>query len=80
MHIILKCLGGLLGGIWTYKTLSIYIKRRKYKHIPGPKTRGISGYYFGNLTDLIEIINQGKIFSDKLVEWFYLFSNLNTNI
>ena len=24
----------------SYRTLSIYLKRRKYRHIPGPSTKG----------------------------------------
>ena len=33
-------LGGFLGGILTYHTLSLYLKRRKYRLIPGPQTVG----------------------------------------
>lgn len=28
-------------GFFAYKTLQIYLVRRKYSHIPGPKTKGL---------------------------------------
>lgn len=32
---------GLGSAILVYYTIKQYLKRRKYSHIPGPKTRGL---------------------------------------
>ena len=37
---VLKVTGGLAAGYFFYKTFSIYLERRKYRHIPGPATQG----------------------------------------
>lgn len=31
---------GVILSFWAYITVSIYLKRRKYRHIPGPPTKG----------------------------------------
>ena len=31
---------GVVGVYWFYKTVKIYVMRRKYAHIPGPPTSG----------------------------------------
>ncbi|RNA07005.1 cholesterol 24-hydroxylase-like [Brachionus plicatilis] len=51
-----------------YKTLKIYLLRRKYKHIPGPKTKGILGFYLGNVLD-IKNLPKNKIFPDLVADW-----------
>jgi hypothetical protein len=37
---VTKVASSLLAGCVFYKTMLIYIKRRKYVHIPGPPTNG----------------------------------------
>ena len=37
---VLEVAGGLAAGYFFYKTFSIYLERRKYRHIPGPATKG----------------------------------------
>nr|UOU03256.1 cytochrome P450 3049B1-2 [Brachionus rubens] len=63
---------GLLAGLglvsFTYKTIKIYLLRRKYSHIPGPKTHGILGFYLGNIPDLIKVSNE-KILWDLVTDW-----------
>jgi hypothetical protein len=60
----------------AYKTLQIYLKRRKYCHIPGPPTDGILGFYFGNVLNMPKYLENGKIFNQFLLEWL-LFKFLN---
>lgn len=38
----LKASGGVILTGWAYFTLVIYLKRRKYQHIPGPPTNGFN--------------------------------------
>jgi hypothetical protein len=35
-----KSLSGLIVGFILYKTFQMYLKKRKYAHIPGPPTKG----------------------------------------
>lgn len=53
----------------VYKTLRIYLNRRKYRHLPGPPTNGILGFYFGNVIDMPKYLENGKIFNQFLLEW-----------
>lgn len=41
LKITLKLIGGSIVSLWSYYTLSIYLKRRKYRHIPGPIPKGL---------------------------------------
>ena len=66
---IFSFIGCVGAGFFIYKTLKIYIIRRKYRHVPGPKTKGILGFYLGNLDEAIRVLNEGKIFSDLMNEW-----------
>lgn len=52
----------------AYKTFKIYLLRRKYRHIPGPKTKGILGFYLGNVLD-IKNLPKNKIFPDLVADW-----------
>jgi hypothetical protein len=57
-------------GYLLYKSGKIYFLRRKYRHIPGPPTKGIFGYFFGSvLYETYEWVSKGKIYPDFLVEW-----------
>ena len=53
-------------GFFAYKTIKIYLVRRKYRHVPGPKTNGITGFFLGNLDEAIRVLNEGKILSDLM--------------
>ena len=44
LNSFLKLVGASVASYFTYLTLTIYLKRRKYRHIPGPGTRGYSKY------------------------------------
>ncbi len=39
---VLSLLAGFVLSIGVYKTIDIYLTRRKYRHIPGPPTKGYS--------------------------------------
>ena len=72
IKILTKTLGilaGLTASFILYKAGKIYLTRRKYRHIPGPKTNGILGFFFGNTSDIIRLKNEGKVFADFLTEW-----------
>ena len=50
-YIIIFASTALFGAIFTCfvcKTVDIYLKRRKYRHIPGPPIHGILGFYLDN--------------------------------
>ncbi len=57
-------------GLFVYKTIQIYRMRKKYRHIPGPPTKGIIGFYMGNLDQAVQIMKDGKILSDLINEWY----------
>nr|ATW72319.1 cytochrome p450 CYP3049B6 [Brachionus calyciflorus] len=65
---ILSILTGIGLGSIGFKTLQIYLRRRKYRHIPGPKTKGILGFYIGNIVDIINL-PKDKIFHDLIIQW-----------
>nr|QUF59384.1 cytochrome p450 CYP3049B2 [Brachionus angularis] len=73
--ILIKCLKsfGLIASLGTgfliYQFLNIYLNRRKYRHIPGPKTKGIVEYFFGNISDIEKAVKDGKVLTDLFVEW-----------
>lgn len=66
---ILKLIGLVLLFLWAYITLKIYRERQRFKHIPGPSTHGILGFYIGNLAELAQLEKHGKLLADKYVEW-----------
>lgn len=53
---------------FVYKTIKIYQLRQKYSHIPGPKTKGILGFYLGNIPELKELVKY-KMVPDILTDW-----------
>lgn len=62
-------IGGTITAIWAYYTISMYLLRRKYRHIPGPKSSGILGFYLGNFSEAKKTMLKGKIFEDQVLEW-----------
>jgi hypothetical protein len=74
MHLITKCLTlisiVLTGGFCLYKTVKIYRLRKKYSHLPGPPANGLLGFYLGNLREAIKAINEKKVLSDLMHQWF----------
>ena len=57
----------ILVGYFTYYTLKIYFLRQKYKHIPGPPSNGILGFYFGNILEIKRSSN--KLLMNQVAEW-----------
>jgi hypothetical protein len=62
----LAAVGGI--GFFSYKTAQIYLLRRKYSHLPGPPCTGILGFYTGNIDLILKYLNEGKIFSDLVLD------------
>ena len=58
---------------FSYYTLKIYLLRQKYKHIPGPPSNGILGFYFGNLFEIKEGRNNDRILFETISRWFIFF-------
>jgi hypothetical protein len=46
---ISQLLGGLASSYIIYKTIRIYLIRRKYRHIPGPPTKGFTNFFIFSL-------------------------------
>ncbi len=64
------------GLLFLYKSVKIFKLRQKYKHIPGPPSKGIFGFYFGNLDLIVKATNDGKILADLVVEWVNKYGNV----
>ena len=60
-----------------YKIVDLYIKRRKYSHIPGPPADGILGFFFGNLKEIIKSTKNDGMFTDLLNEWYLNIQCIN---
>ena len=56
--------------IFSYKTIEIYFKRRKYQHIPGPPANGLLGFYLGNLKEYKSSKKRGIMYVDLVNEWY----------
>ncbi len=74
MHInksklLLTCASSLLCLI-GYKTYRIYLSRKKFRHIPGPPTKGVLGFYLGNLDEIVLTMNSGRILADLTNDWY----------
>ena len=81
MHLItrriLLSLSSSAIGFFLCKTISIYLMRRKYSHIPGPPTRGLLGFYLGNLQRIRQVMNtDGQILADLMREWVQLYGSV----
>lgn len=75
MFISVKLLPSACLAFVVYKTVMQLLKRRKFRHIPGPKTRGILEFYLGNFNDVVKYVRLGKPLPDLFFEWFgYFFS------
>lgn len=60
-------------GFITYFTFKIYNLRKKYSHIPGPVTKGILGFYFGNMFDFIKNKQKNRVDNDLIIDWLNLY-------
>nr|QVK45597.1 cytochrome P450 [Brachionus paranguensis] len=55
---------------FAFYSVRIYLRRRKYKHIPGPKPNGILEFFLGNISEIRRNIRRGKIVPEQYLEWF----------
>lgn len=63
-------IGSGLSAALAHFTLKIYVLRKKYTHIPGPPTKGILGFYLGNLIEiLVETRFKKKIMNEVFLKW-----------
>nr|UOU03251.1 cytochrome P450 3049D1 [Brachionus rubens] len=53
----------------TFLTLRVYFNKLKYKHIPGPRTRGFLEFFWGNLNEINQALKRGKIVPEQYIEW-----------
>ena len=69
---IASCLVAASVVLFSYYTVKIYLLRSRYSHIPGPGTKGIFGFYLGNVLDLRKTVHKDKKIADDLIlEWFF---------
>lgn len=61
-------IGTALLCFFIYKTIKIYLIRKKFRHLPGPPTNGILGFYLGNLNLAVKIMKEGKVFADLMLQ------------
>lgn len=50
-------------------TVKTYLMRQRYKHIPGPQTKGVLEFYIGNFHDIYIKIKRGGTIFDQYVDW-----------
>lgn len=68
---VLKLIATLASSYVIYKSVQIYLLRRKYRHIPGPPANGLFGFYFGNVIDMPKYLNNQKVYSDFVTDWYF---------
>ena len=59
---------GSCTSLFAYHTLRVFLKRRRYRHIPGAPANGIGGFYRGHIKDVIEATKRGETIWDLLLE------------
>jgi hypothetical protein len=69
---LLKLVATLASSYTIYKTIQIYLIRRKYRHIPGPSANGLLGFYLGNVIDMPKYLNNQKIYNDFIADWYFI--------
>ena len=65
----LVILAGSCTSALAYWTLVTYLNRRKYRHIPGPPTKGIYGFFLGNTGEVLENFKRGDMFYELIEKW-----------
>ncbi len=66
---LLKVVAYLASSYAIYKTIQIYLLRRKYRHIPGPPATGLFGFYLGNVIDMPKYLKNQKVYNDFISDW-----------
>ena len=68
--LLLCCLSSFLSVLFAHFTIKMITLRKKYSHIPGPPTKGILGFYTGNLIELlVETRAKKKIMNEVFLRW-----------
>ncbi|RNA07543.1 cholesterol 24-hydroxylase-like [Brachionus plicatilis] len=70
---ILVSLSAILLGAFSYHSIRLYLIRRKYRHLPGPRSKGIIGFYFGQYFDIIEHVSSKRILQELHLQWFKIY-------
>jgi hypothetical protein len=55
-------------GLFSYGTVKMYSLRSRYRHIPGPPTKGILGFYLGNIFEIAKAFQEKKLIDDVILE------------
>nr|UOU03250.1 cytochrome P450 3049E1 [Brachionus rubens] len=70
MNFLIESLFLILFFLFFYFTLKIYLIRKRYEHIPGPRNKGIIDFYFGQYFQVKKhTSNDKKILSELLLKW-----------
>nr|ATW72320.1 cytochrome p450 CYP3049E5 [Brachionus calyciflorus] len=73
---IFLSLSSVLIGLFTLKTIKIYLIRRRYKHLPGPKTNGIIGFYFGQYFEIVNHVSNQNLQHELHLKWSKLYGSI----
>jgi hypothetical protein len=71
LNLIISSLITISTCYFAYYTYKIYKLREKYKHLPGPPTNGILGFYFGNTFQVVSMIRSKNIMLIEVMEEWY---------
>lgn len=56
----------------SYLTVKVYFLRRKYRHLPGPSSKGLIGFYFGQYFTITRHISK-NILQELHLEWSKIY-------
>lgn len=66
---LLKLLAVAGSSYLIYKSICIYLLRKKYRHIPGPPANGILGFFLGSVVEMPKYMKNKKTYNDFLIDW-----------
>ena len=69
MYVAISILFTLVLMVFVYFTVKIYLMRKRYQHIPGPKTKGVLGFYMGNLDEVWVMLRNERILAELIGKW-----------
>ena len=67
-NLIISSLATAVVGLFSYGTIKMYLLRSRYRHIPGPTTKGILGFFFGNVLQVAKTLKDKKLIDDFILE------------
>lgn len=65
-------LSTILFSALSYYTVKVYFLRRKYSHLPGPRSKGLIDFYFGQYFTITRHMSN-NILQELHLEWFRIY-------